>query len=244
MKKLSAVIAAVIALALTLCACGSDAGDGKKNNKSEDKEVHATAVPKKDNDPDADKDKEAHSTAAPKDEDISELTENVIDAVITLTNGETVRLELYPDVAPKTVANFIKNVQEGYYTGTIFHRAIEGFMVQGGGYDADLNLKEQSETVEGEFEDNGFDNKLKHTRGVISMARVDNNMDSATTQFFIMQEDAPHLDGSYAAFGKVTEGMDLIDEIAEAPKVKDAPAVFKDMPAETYEIASIEIENE
>lgn len=229
MKRLSAVAAAALALVMMLCGCGGASDDNKKDSKPEEKRVQATAFP------DNKKDKE-------EKDDISELTENVIDAVITLTNGETISLELYPDVAPKTVANFVKNVQEGYYTGTIFHRAIEGFMVQGGGYDAQLKLKGKTETVEGEFSDNGFDNELKHTRGVISMART-NDMNSATTQFFIVQEDSPHLDGEYAAFGRVTDGIEVVDEIAEAPKTKEAPAGLDDLPAEMFEIASIEVES-
>ena len=116
-------------------------------------------------------------------------------------------LELYPDLAPDTVENFVELAEDGFYDGTIFHRVIEDFMIQGGGYDE--NLKEQkTESIKGEFAKNGFENTLSHTRGVISMARAQ-DYDSATSQFFIVQKDATYLDGQYAAFGRVTEGMDL-----------------------------------
>lgn len=170
-------------------------------------------------------------------------TENVIEASMMLTNGEIIELELYPDVAPKTVANFVKNVQEGFYSGTIFHRVIEGFVIQGGGYDEEFNRKNVSETVEGEFEANGIENNLKHTRGVLSMARTD-APNSASTQFFIMHEDAPHLDGQYAAFGRVVSGMEIVDEIAASPISEDNPDGLTDVPEEIYVIESIYIKTE
>lgn len=127
-------------------------------------------------------------------------------------------LELYPDLAPDTVENFVELAEDGFYDGTIFHRVIEDFMIQGGGYDE--NLKEQkTESIKGEFAKNGFENTLSHTRGVISMARAQ-DYDSATSQFFIVQKDATYLDGQYAAFGRVTEGMDIVDEIASVKQVR------------------------
>ena len=121
----------------------------------------------------------------------------------------TVKMELYPDVAPKTVENFVSLVKESFYDGKFFHRIIDGFMIQGG---ADFEGK--VEKIEGEFASNGFENKLKHTEGVISMARA-NDPNSASSQFFIMVGDAPWLDGEYAAFGKVTEGLDIVKKIAK-----------------------------
>ena len=121
-------------------------------------------------------------------------------------------VELYPDVAPITVKNFKKLVSQGFYDGLIFHRVISGFMVQGGDPEG-TGMGGSSKTIKGEFSANGVENNLKHQRGVISMARS-NNMDSASSQFFIMHQDAPHLDGQYAAFGKVVYGMDVVDAIA------------------------------
>lgn len=127
--------------------------------------------------------------------------------------GEIV-LELYPDVAPITVANFLKLVGEGFYDGLTFHRIISGFMIQGGD-PLGNGMGGSKDKIKGEFLQNGFNNTLKHSRGVISMARS-MMPNSASSQFFIMHEDAPHLDGAYAAFGKVVEGMDTVDRIAAA----------------------------
>ena len=135
--------------------------------------------------------------------------------VIEMENGGKIELELYPDAAPKTVANFIKLVGEGFYDGLIFHRVIPGFMIQGGDPQGN-GMGGSKENVIGEFKANGFDNPIKHTRGVISMARA-YNPNSASSQFFIMHANAPHLDGQYAAFGKVVSGMEVVDEIASIP---------------------------
>ena len=134
-------------------------------------------------------------------------------ATITMQNGKTMTLELYPETAPITVENFVKLAKEGFYDGLIFHRVIEGFMIQGGDPDG-TGCGGPGYSIKGEFAANGVKNDLRHTRGVISMARaMDPN--SAGSQFFIMHEDAPHLDGQYAAFGKMTDGFDTLDEIAE-----------------------------
>ena len=135
--------------------------------------------------------------------------------VIEMENGALIKLELYPEVAPKTVANFEKLVSEGFYDGLTFHRVIPGFMIQGGD-PLGNGMGGAEEKIVGEFRQNGFQNDLKHTRGVISMARS-MNPNSASSQFFIMHKDAPHLDGAYAAFGKVIEGMEAVDEIASIP---------------------------
>jgi len=142
------------------------------------------------------------------------MAENV-DVKITMTGGGEIELELYPDIAPETVANFKSLVEEGFYDGLTFHRIIKGFMIQGGD-PLGNGMGGSDKNIKGEFKMNGFDNPLKHTRGVISMARSQ-MPNSASSQFFIMHEDAPHLDGSYAAFGKVTKGIEIVDEIADTP---------------------------
>ncbi len=133
--------------------------------------------------------------------------------VIEMENGDVIKIELDPEAAPVTVANFTKLVKEGFYDGLIFHRVIRNFMIQGGD-PTGTGRGGSKETIKGEFAANGVQNPLKHTRGVISMARA-MDPDSASSQFFIMHQDAPHLDGSYAAFGKVVEGMEAVDRIAE-----------------------------
>lgn len=133
--------------------------------------------------------------------------------VIEMENGKKIEIELYPEIAPITCENFEKLVKAGFYDGLIFHRVIKGFMIQGGCPDG-TGMGGPGYQIKGEFAMNGVKNDLKHTRGVISMARS-MMPDSAGSQFFIMHEDAPHLDGQYAAFGKVVSGMDVVDEIAE-----------------------------
>ena len=132
-----------------------------------------------------------------------------------MENGKQIKLELYPDKAPQTVENFKKLVQQGFYDGLIFHRVIQGFMIQGGDPEG-TGMGGPGYTIKGEFLANGVPNDLRHTRGVISMARA-SDPNSAGSQFFIMHADAPHLDGQYAAFGRVVEGMDAVDEIAGTP---------------------------
>ncbi len=133
-------------------------------------------------------------------------------AIIEMENGKTMTLELYPEKAPITVENFEKLANSGFYDGLIFHRVIKGFMIQGGD-PTGTGMGGHGWQIKGEFSSNGVKNDLKHTRGVISMARS-RHPDSAGSQFFIMHEDAPHLDGQYAAFGKMTDGFDCLDEIA------------------------------
>ncbi len=133
---------------------------------------------------------------------------------ITMENGDVIKAELYPETAPNTVRNFISLVEKKFYDGLIFHRVIKGFMIQGGDPDGN-GTGGPGYGIKGEFSQNGFANDLKHTPGVLSMARSF-LPDSAGSQFFIMHRKAPHLDGSYAAFGKVTEGMEAVDRIAES----------------------------
>lgn len=160
--------------------------------------------------------------------------------VITVRQGDTrlgsILLELYPEKAPDTVENFLSLVDADFYAGLIFHRVIKGFMIQGGGMTADMTGK-RARPIRGEFIQNGYmGNDIKHTRGVISMARTA-DPDSASSQFFIMHEDAPHLDGSYAAFGKVVDGMDVVDVIATVKTGRYGP--YSDVPREPVVIESI-----
>lgn len=182
-------------------------------------------------------DPKATPTPAPPD---PELVKNTINATIELENGDEIELELYPDLAPETVANFVELAEDGFYDGTIFHRVIEDFVIQGGGYDE--NLKEQkTDSITGEFAANGFENTLAHTRGVISMARAQ-NVNSATSQFFIVVQDATFLDGQYAAFGRVTEGMDVVDDIAAERTGSVASQGMEDVPVDPIVIDTITIE--
>ncbi len=154
--------------------------------------------------------------------------------VIEMENGKKIKIELYPDVAPITVENFEKLVNDKFYDGLIFHRVISGFMIQGGCPDG-TGMGGPGWNIKGEFARNGVKNDLKHTRGVISMARS-MMPDSAGSQFFIMHEDAPHLDGQYAAFGKVVEGMDVVDEIAACE------TDYNDRPLAEQRMAKVTIE--
>lgn len=153
---------------------------------------------------------------------------------IEMENGKKIKIELYPETAPITCENFEKLVKDGFYNGLTFHRIIPGFMIQGG-CPIGNGTGGSGKNIKGEFSSNGVKNDLKHTRGVISMARS-MMPDSASSQFFIMHEDAPHLDGQYAAFGKVVEGMDVVDEIAEvATNYNDAPLEPQVMKSVTIE---------
>ncbi len=142
---------------------------------------------------------------------------NLANPIVTITmeSGDVMKFELYPDVAPNTVKNFISLVKKGFYDGLIFHRVIEGFMIQGGCPDGN-GMGGPGYSIKGEFSDNGFKNDLKHEPGVLSMARS-MMPNSAGSQFFIMHKTSPHLDGSYAAFGKITEGIDVVNKIAAVP---------------------------
>lgn len=154
--------------------------------------------------------------------------------VIEMENGKKIKIELYPYIAPISCENFEKLVKSGFYDGLTFHRVIPGFMIQGGCPKGN-GTGGPGWTIKGEFSGNGVKNDLKHTRGVLSMARS-MMPDSAGSQFFIMHEDAPHLDGQYAAFGKVIEGMDVVDEIAEvATDYNDKPTTPQVMKKVTIE---------
>ena len=158
---------------------------------------------------------------------------------ITVKDFGTMTAELYPDKAPKTVANFLRLIDEGFFSGLIFHRVIRGFMIQGGGYDESMEHKD-APAIRGEFKANGFmQNDLKHTRGVLSMART-SDPDSASSQFFVMHQDAPHLDAQYAGFGKVTEGLDVLDAIASV-KTGNYGWYMQDVPKTPVVIESMEV---
>ncbi|KZE69917.1 peptidylprolyl isomerase [Paenibacillus polymyxa] len=154
---------------------------------------------------------------------------------IVMNDGKKIKLELYPEVAPNTVNNFISLVQKGAYNGTIFHRVIPGFMIQGGDPQGN-GTGGPGYSIKGEFKSNGFNNTLKHTRGVLSMARSA-DLDSAGSQFFIMVADADYLDGQYAAFGKVTSGMDVVDAIVNSKRDSNdkpiKPATMKKVTVDT-----------
>ena len=155
---------------------------------------------------------------------------------ITMENGDVMKAELYPEIAPNTVNNFVSLVKKGFYNGLIFHRVINGFMIQGGCPDG-TGMGGSGYQIKGEFNKNRFRNDLKHTEGVLSMARA-MHPDSAGSQFFIMHKAAPHLYGSYAAFGKIIEGMDVVNRIAEEDTdYRDRPLddqVIKSMTVETF----------
>ena len=154
----------------------------------------------------------------------------------TMKSGDTFKAELYPEIAPNTVNNFLSLVNKGFYNGLIFHRVIRGFMIQGGDPEG-TGMGGPDYSIKGEFKINGFQNDLKHTAGVLSMARS-MMPDSAGSQFFIMHKDSPHLDGQYAAFGKVVEGMEIVNAIAEtATDYSDRPLeeqVMETVTAETF----------
>ena len=157
---------------------------------------------------------------------------------ITVTDYGTMTAELYPDKAPITVENFIKLINDGFFSGLIFHRVIPGFMIQGGGYKPDFS-ETGADSIRGEFAANGCaTNDIKHVRGVLSMART-MAPNSASSQFFIMHKDAPHLDRQYAAFGKVTEGIEVVDKIAAVRT--GTYGYFSDVPVTPVVIEKIEI---
>ena len=181
----------VFLLTLLLAACGSSSDEAEdENSDTENENSEASGYP-------------------------SDVEENPI-VTITMEDDEQITIELYPETAPNTVANFISLVEDGFYDGLIFHRVIPGFMIQGGDPDGN-GTGGPGYSIAGEFSSNGFENTLIHEPGVLSMARSQ-SPDSAGSQFFIMTEDSPHLDGDYAGFGKVTEGMETVDKIVSVER--------------------------
>lgn len=163
------------------------------------------------------------------------MSQNPI-VTITMADGDVMKAELYPEIAPNTVNNFISLIKKGFYDGLIFHRVIKGFMLQGGDPEGS-GMGGPGYSIKGEFSHNGFQNDLKHTPGVLSMARA-MNPNSAGSQFFIMHKTSPHLDGDYAAFGKITEGLEVVNKIAECKTdYNDRPLeeqVMKTVTVETF----------
>ncbi len=164
---------------------------------------------------------------------MSEKRKNPV-VTIEMENGDIMKAELYPDIAPNTVNNFISLIKKGFYDGVIFHRVISGFMLQGGDPKG-TGMGGPGYSIRGEFTGNGFSNELKHERGVLSMART-MIPDSAGSQFFIMHKDSPHLDGEYAAFGRITEGIEIVDKIADTATAPD------DRPYETQRMAKVTVD--
>lgn len=161
------------------------------------------------------------------------MTQNPI-VTIEMENGDIMKAELFPDIAPISVNNFISLIQQKFYDGLIFHRVIKGFMIQGGCPDG-TGMGDPGYSIKGEFSGNGVENNLLHTAGVLSMARS-MHPDSAGSQFFIMHKDSPHLDGAYAAFGKITEGMDIVNKIAETN------TDYSDRPLEIQKIKTMTVD--
>ena len=228
MKRIvSILLTALLLFAAVACtsAAANSTGSTELTGKTEETAAKTTEAPA------------AETPEEPeKNEEDTNVNNNPI-VTITMKDGGVMKLELYPDVAPNTVKNFISLANAGFYDGLIFHRIIAGFMIQGGGYNEGGYPVEPGYSIKGEFTSNGFKNDLKHTRGVISMART-MVPDSAGAQFFIMHEDAPHLDGEYAAFGMLLEGFDVLDRIATTRTgYNDVPVVFpviESIRVETY----------
>jgi peptidyl-prolyl cis-trans isomerase B (cyclophilin B) len=197
-KRVTVSLLMLITLLLFLTGCGGK----EKTNNSSDATGIANGGP-------------ASTQEASQVNGVDTSGDNPI-VTIEMDSGKIIKVELYPKIAPNTVNNFISLVKKGFYDGTIFHRVIAGFMIQGGDPDG-TGMGGPGYSIAGEFSQNGFKNDLKHTAGVLSMARSQSK-DSAGSQFFLMVADAPHLDGLYAAFGKVTEGMDVVNEIVKLPK--------------------------
>lgn len=201
MKKLICMALTVMTAAALLAGCGSK--DGKQDTASSGKSSQA----------------EASSVSDKSSAEDEKSLSGKIKAEIDVKDYGVIKVELDADVAPITVANFVKLAKEGFYDGLTFHRIIDGFMIQGGDPEGN-GTGGSGEEIKGEFSQNGVENNLSHVRGTISMARSQ-APDSASSQFFIVQSDSPHLDGSYAGFGTVTEGMEIVDQICKDAKVED-----------------------
>ena len=204
-KGLTAKIASIALAAVLTAGCITMSACSSKGSSSSSTETTATAAAT------------AASTTAAATQD--EIKGEVTNIAIDVKDYGTISLELYNDLAPITVKNFVKLVNEGFYDGLTFHRIMDGFMIQGGD-PLGTGMGGSDQTIKGEFKNNGVENNLSHTRGVISMARS-TDPDSASSQFFIVQQDSVFLDGDYAAFGKVNDGMDVVDKIAKDAKPTD-----------------------
>ena len=210
MKKLIPLILALL-LALPLAACSGSNYEAAVTVAGASEDGSSELVAEKDLRGDPDFGSVGYQL------DMPEAGEEI--AVITMETGEVIKLRFFPEAAPKTVYNFKRHAMEGYYDGLTFHRIIDGFMIQGGDPSHD-GTGGSDETIKGEFSQNGVENNISHRRGVISMARS-SEMDSASSQFFIVQADSTYLDGQYAAFGHVTSGMEIVDQICEEANPTD-----------------------
>lgn len=217
MRKYAYLFISLIVLASILTACGGQSNDGQTNEDEEQATEQA----------------DESNEEANEEEPVTPTGDNPI-VTMTMKNGGKVQMELYPDIAPNTVNNFISLVEDGFYDGLIFHRVIPGFMIQGGDPKG-TGTGGPGYAIKGEFSSNDFENNLEHDRGVLSMARS-MEPDSAGSQFFIITDPSPHLDGDYAAFGKVTEGMEVVDEIVSAERDN------ADKPLEDQVIESMTVE--
>ncbi|WP_255677873.1 peptidylprolyl isomerase [Cohnella silvisoli] len=217
-NRLAVSLLTLIALLLILTGCGSK----KNTNQTNDATATGNGAP-------------AVSTQEASPVNGVDTTGDNPIVTIEMDSGKTIKVELYPKVAPNTVNNFISLVKKGFYDGTIFHRIIPGFMIQGGDPDG-TGMGGPGYSIAGEFTQNGFKNDLKHTAGVLSMARAQ-DPNSAGSQFFLMVADSPHLDGAYAAFGKVTEGMDVVNDIVKLDRDRNdrpkTPPVMKKVTVDT-----------
>lgn len=227
MKNLKRILAAAAAIGIIAVTAGCGCSNAKAPAKSTPK---PTATP-------------APTMAANVSDLVSSgVLDDIIKADIKLKDGREIKVDLYPNLAPITVANFVKLSKEGFYDGLVFHRIIDDFMIQGGGFDENLQQKE-AEAIKGEFGSNGVTNNLPHMVGVISMARLGNNKDSASSQFFIMDKYQPSLDGDYAAFGRVNdeESLQVVHDLADV-ETHNVDQVMQDVPVELPVIETITIE--
>ena len=220
MKKKFSFLLVLAVLVMGLSACGGS----KSDTTSETKAPKAAET----------------AEATKKPESKTTDTKGKHHAKIKVKDYGTIEVELDGDTAPITVANFVKLANEKFYNGLVFHRVIKDFMIQGGGYDTDMTQHE-TDTITGEFLQNGSFDMIPHERGVISMARTAMSMDSASSQFFIMHRDSPSLNGQYAAFGKVTSGMEYVDKIAETETHSLTNMGMDDVPVQTQIIKTIVI---
>lgn len=224
MKKFLGILLTMVLVLGTLTACGSAGNDksdtSSKADSSSSAEVSSSSEADSSEESDVSSSSEADSSEA---EDSKQSEEKLLTgkhhAEIVVKDYGTIKLELDADTAPISVTNFVKLAREGFYDGLTFHRIISGFMIQGGDPNGD-GTGGSDETIKGEFKENGVENNISHVRGVISMARSMEN-DSASSQFFIVHKDSTFLDGQYAGFGKVTDGMEVVDKICKKVKVED-----------------------
>lgn len=214
-KKISVLLMLVLTMTMTFGGCGSSSDSTSSNNK----DVTSEASSQEDVSSDDEADVTSDDSEDAENEADGELLTGTHYIEIDIKDYGKISAELYADKAPETVTNFVKLAKEGFYDGLTFHRIISGFMIQGGDPEGN-GTGGSGENIKGEFEENGFENDIEHVRGVLSMARSQ-DYDSASSQFFIMHADASYLDGQYAAFGMVTEGIEVVDKICETVAVED-----------------------